>query len=161
MATYKNIYRVAGIGGFYAGLFPNIARNATVNIGEMATYDQLKEFYGKFLPDNIILHTTCGLSAGFCATIVGSPFDVVKSRCMGQPEIYPSLLQGFTKTFKQGGPKAFYAGFVPNFTRLGLWTTILFVTMEQLKRLTIHPDDLPKKNWETYLSYLTLLSIII
>ena len=65
---------------------------------------------------------------------------------MGQPEQYPTLLKGFTKTFKEGGPMGFYKGFVPNFTRLGLWTTILFVTMEQLKRIAIHPDDLKKQH---------------
>jgi len=37
--VYKNIYTNEGPGGFYRGIFPNIMRNAMVNVGEMASYD--------------------------------------------------------------------------------------------------------------------------
>ena len=42
MTVYKDILRNEGFGGFYRGIQPNIIRNAMVNIGEMATYDQFK-----------------------------------------------------------------------------------------------------------------------
>ena len=39
---YKNIYTNEGFNGFYRGIAPNIMRNAMINVGEMASYDQIK-----------------------------------------------------------------------------------------------------------------------
>jgi len=38
---------------------------------------------------------------------------------------------------------AFYNGFIPNFTRLGLWTCVCFVSMEKIKAMLVHEP--PKK----------------
>nr|GMD69290.1 mitochondrial uncoupling protein 1-like [Ipomoea batatas] len=47
---------------------------------------------------------------------------------------YKSTLDCFFKTLKNEGPFAFYKGFLPNFTRLGLWNVIMFLTFERVKR---------------------------
>ena len=36
------------------------------------------------MPDNIGLHFTAGLSAGFAATVLGSPWDVIGTRLMAR-----------------------------------------------------------------------------
>ena len=77
-----------------------------------------------------------GLGAGLCACIVGSPVDVVKSRVMGDSVgAYSGTLDCFVKTLKNDGPMAFYKGFIPNFARLGSWNVVMFLTLEQVKRL--------------------------
>lgn len=41
--AYAKIFKNQGLGGFYAGLGPNMARNAIINAGELATFDQVKQ----------------------------------------------------------------------------------------------------------------------
>ena len=61
---------------------PNIARNCIVNIGEIVVYDVCKEalLSNRILSDGIPCHFTAAVMAGFCATLVASPVDVIKTR---------------------------------------------------------------------------------
>jgi solute carrier family 25 (mitochondrial uncoupling protein), member 8/9 len=129
--------RREGVAALWTGLAPNIARNAIVNATELATYDSFKEmFLAAGMPDNIVTHIGSGLAAGFAAVCVGSPVDVVKSRMMGaKPGKYSNIVDCFVKTATQDGLLAFYKGFVPNFARLGSWNVVMFLTLEQVKKL--------------------------
>ncbi|XP_055479401.1 mitochondrial uncoupling protein 3 isoform X2 [Psammomys obesus] len=85
--------------------------------------------------DNFPCHFVSAFGAGFCATVVASPVDVVKTRYMNAPPgRYRSPLHCMLKTVAREGPTAFYKGFVPSFLRLGAWNVMMFVTYEQLKR---------------------------
>lgn len=88
------------------------------------------------------LHLICGFMAGFVATIVSSPFDVVKTRLMSSPDAYKGVVNCFSRTLKEEGPLAFYKGFIPNVTRIGSWACICFVSMEQIKLLLIGPKEI-------------------
>ncbi|XP_063497457.1 putative mitochondrial transporter UCP3 isoform X3 [Symphalangus syndactylus] len=116
---------------------PNIMRNAIVNCAEVVTYDVLKEKLLDYhlLTDNFPCHFVSAFGAGFCATVVASPVDVVKTRYMNSPPgQYLSPLDCMIKMVAQEGPTAFYKGFTPSFLRLGSWNVVMFVTYEQLKR---------------------------
>jgi solute carrier family 25 uncoupling protein 8/9 len=78
----------------------------------------------------MLVHTISGFTAGFIATIVASPFDVIKTRLMSSPDSYNGVVNCFTRTLSEVGPLAFYNGFIPNFTRLGTWSVTCFVCME-------------------------------
>jgi hypothetical protein len=41
----------------------------------------------------------------------------------------------FIKTAREEGLGAFYKGFIPNFARLGSWNVVMFLTLEQVKKL--------------------------
>nr|XP_045002160.1 mitochondrial uncoupling protein 3 isoform X2 [Jaculus jaculus] len=85
--------------------------------------------------DNFPCHFVSAFGAGFCATVVASPVDVVKTRYMNAPPgRYHSPLHCMLKMVAQEGPTAFYKGFTPSFLRLGAWNVMMFVTYEQLKR---------------------------
>ncbi|GAB1292389.1 Mitochondrial uncoupling protein 3 [Apodemus speciosus] len=125
MDAYRTIAREEGVRGLWKGTWPNITRNAIVNCAEMVTYDIIKE---KLLDSHLF-------TAGFCATVVASPVDVVKTRYMNAPPgRYRSPLHCMLRMVAQEGPTAFYKGFVPSFLRLGAWNVMMFVTYEQLKR---------------------------
>ncbi|KAL3518106.1 hypothetical protein ACH5RR_020695 [Cinchona calisaya] len=134
--AYFSIAKQEGLAALWTGLGPNIARNAIMNAAELASYDHVKETILTFpgFSDNILTHLLAGLGAGFFAVCIGSPVDVVKSRMMGD-SIYKSTLDCFFKTLKNEGPFAFYKGFIPNLGRLGLWNAIMFLTLEQVKKL--------------------------
>lgn len=121
----------------WTGLGPNIARNAIINAAELASYDQVKQTILEIpgFTDNIFTHLLAGLGAGFFAVLIGSPVDVVKSRMMGDSSIYKSTVDCMVKTLNVEGALAFYKGFLPNFGRLGSWNVIMFLTLEQVKKL--------------------------
>ncbi|GAB4860055.1 Mitochondrial uncoupling protein 2 [Ancistrocladus abbreviatus] len=134
--AYMTIARQEGILALWTGIGPNIARNAIVNAAELASYDHVKETILAIpgFTDNAFTHTLAGLGAGFFAVCIGSPVDVVKSRMMGD-STYRSTLDCFIKTLKNEGIFAFYKGFLPNFGRLGSWNVIMFLTLEQVKKI--------------------------
>ena len=74
---------------------------------------------------------TC--DAGFCNLLCFAGDSV------GQ---FSGVLDCFTKTFRNEGLLAFYNGFGPNFARLGSWNVVMFLTVEQVKKLFIPKDAL-------------------
>lgn len=83
--------------------------------------------------DGMPLHFICAFMAGFTATCVGSPFDVVKTRMMNKAVHYNGVLDCVLKTAKAEGPLAFYNGFTANFMRIGSWNIVCFIVLEQVK----------------------------
>ena len=144
--VYKEIMRNEGFAGFYRGIQPNIFRNVCVNDGEMASYDQFKQLFLTYtnIPDRMPLHFICGFLAGFVATVIGSPADVVKTRLMSSPDSYSGVLNCFSRMVAEEGPTAFYKGFVPNFMRLSLWSITCFIAMERLKILFARQKPTPQ-----------------
>ncbi|XP_042066473.1 mitochondrial uncoupling protein 1-like [Salvia splendens] len=136
VSAYSTIVKQEGVKALWTGLGPNVARNAIINAAELASYDQVKETILKIpgFTDNVVTHILSGLGAGFFAVCIGSPVDVVKSRMMGD-SAYKSTLDCFVKTLKNDGPLAFYKGFIPNFGRLGSWNVLMFLTLEQAKKI--------------------------
>ncbi|NWU40241.1 UCP2 protein, partial [Hylia prasina] len=119
------------------GTMPNIARNAIINCGELVTYDLLKDalLQTQLMTDNVPCHFVAAFGAGFCATVVASPVDVVKTRYMNaSPGRYRSALSCLLALLRQDGPAGLYKGFVPSFLRLGSWNVVMFVSYEQLQR---------------------------
>ncbi len=144
--VYKEIMRNEGFAGFYRGIQPNIFRNVCVNVGDMASYDQFKQLFLTYtnIPDRMPLHFICGFLAGFVATVIGSPADVVKTRLMSSPDSYSGVLNCFSRMVAEEGPTAFYKGFVPNFMRLSLWSITCFIAMERLKILFARQKPTPQ-----------------
>lgn len=61
--------------------------------------------------DNFPCHFVSAFGAGFCATVVASPVDVVKTRYMNSlPGQYHSPLDCMLKMLAREGPSAFYKG---------------------------------------------------
>ena len=86
------------------------------------------------MSDGIPCHVFCAGWAGLCATIVGSPMDVMKTRIMQAPKgMYSGFLDAFLSTLRKEGPKSFYKGFVPNACRISGWNIVMFLTLEQVR----------------------------
>lgn len=136
MDAYRTIVREEGVAALWTGLGPNVVRNATINAAELASYDQIKQVLlsSGVVSDGVPCHLAAGFGAGFVATCVGSPVDVVKSRIMGAPPgTYNSMLDAFAKTIARDGPLALYSGFGPNFARIGTYNVVMFLVFEQAK----------------------------
>jgi len=144
--SVRQIVESNGIIGLWRGLVPNIARNATINAVEVTSYDQAKQtlkligFSSKLGRQVLAAFTT-----GFLAACVGSPLDVIKTRVMQGAKgpngelMYTGMLHCFSRMLYEEGVGSFYDAFLLTYLRLGLWNLIMFITLEQLRRLVKQP----------------------
>lgn len=150
--AYRKIIAQEGVLGLWTGYGPNLARNCVVSATELVAYDQAKQiFLSSGFKDDIYTHLLSGLTAGLAATLLGSPVDVVKTRVMsakknatGEAPAFKGPLDCAFKILKTEGPLGFYAGFIPNFARIGSWNIVAFVTLEQLRAVYRSSTPAPK-----------------
>lgn len=85
--AFKEIIARGGVRALWKGSVPNVQRAALVNLGDLTTYDSVKQYILKTtgLPDDHVVHIMSSVCAGFVAAIMGTPADVVKTRIMNQP----------------------------------------------------------------------------
>lgn len=138
----RSIYAETGISGMWRGSGPTIGRATVLAAVEMSSYDEVKS---QLIKNDIIVPGTISgvfitaVASGFFCAVFSSPFDVVKSRVMGQPvdaqgagKLYSGMVDCFTKSVKNEGLFSLWKGFLPNWGRLGPRGVICFITMEQL-----------------------------
>jgi len=139
---FRQIVRDEGVVGLWTGVGPTMGRATALAAAELTTYDEVKlrlRLSGT-LQDGLPLHVSASFFSGFAATLASSPFDVVKSRVMGQPVdasgrglLYRGTLDCLAQLIQNEGARSLYRGFWPNFGRIVPRVTIIFVALEQLK----------------------------
>lgn len=117
------------------GIWPNSFRALLMTSSQLASYDMFKQtMIQRFhAPDNIITHFTSSLAAGFVATTICSPVDVVKTRVMSAGGKI-GILSLLRDTTKREGWIWMFRGWVPSFVRLGPQTIATMVFFEQHKK---------------------------
>merc|ERR1712025_21686 len=125
--AYLTIAKKEGLSeGLYRGLAPNIVRNDVVKESFIAS---------RLLQDGVVCHFSSALVAGFTATLVASPVDVIKTRYMNSSQgQYRNVIHCALRTAKQEGAMAFYKGFTASCMRIVSWNIVLWMTYEQLKK---------------------------
>ena len=140
--AFRTIIREEGVLGLWKGVGPTCGRATVLAAAELASYDEVKQqiLDAGWMREGMPLHFATSTVAGFIATAAASPFDVAKSRVMGQPvgpdgkgQLYSGMFDCLGKTVKSEGPMALWKGFIPNFGRVGPHVIINFVVMEQLR----------------------------
>jgi solute carrier family 25 oxoglutarate transporter 11 len=131
-----------GVTTLWRGLIPHINRAAALSAAQLATNSQakdvLKSSYG--FTDGVPLTFTASLFSGLACTIASCPMDVIKTRMQqmqtinGVPE-YKSGIDCALKTVKGEGPLALFNGFGAFYVKLAPYTTLVFIFMDQLKKI--------------------------
>ncbi|KAM7259792.1 hypothetical protein ACFE04_015533 [Oxalis oulophora] len=132
-----------GVTSLWRGSGLTVNRAMIVTTSQLATYDQVKEaiLAKGALNDGLGLHVTASFTAGFVAAVASNPIDVIKTRVMnmkveaGKLPIYNGAIDCVLKTVKSEGLMALYKGFIPTISRQGPFTVVLFVTLEQVRKL--------------------------
>lgn len=135
--------RQEGITSLWTGSALTVQRAMIVTASQLASYDQFKEsiLSHHLMVDGIGTHVTASFGAGFVAAVASNPVDVIKTRIMnmksdpGQPAPYNGALDCALKTVRAEGPMALYKGFIPTVTRQGPFTVVLFVVLEQVRKI--------------------------
>ncbi|EEH42174.2 uncharacterized protein PADG_06994 [Paracoccidioides brasiliensis Pb18] len=132
--------RMEGASSLFRGLWPNSARAILMNASQLATYDFFKSICMRHfgMSDNINAHFTASLMAGFIATSICSPVDVIKTRIMTASPA-ESKGQGIIGLLKEVVRKEGYSwmfrGWTPSFVRLAPQTIATFLFLEEHKKI--------------------------
>lgn len=132
-----------GVTSLWRGSSLTVNRAMLVTASQLASYDQIKEtiLQKGLMKDGLGTHVTASFAAGFVAAVASNPVDVIKTRVMnmkvepGAAPPYNGALDCALKTVRAEGPMALYKGFIPTISRQGPFTIVLFVTLEQVRKL--------------------------
>ncbi|KAH7398890.1 mitochondrial carrier domain-containing protein [Phaeosphaeria sp. MPI-PUGE-AT-0046c] len=148
--NYKNaidgVIRMAreeGVGSLWKGVWPNSSRAVLMTVGQLATYDGFKRTLLQYTPlkDGLSTHFTASFLAGFVATTICSPVDVIKTRVMSSNE-HHNIMRLVTDITKTEGIRWMFKGWVPSFIRVGPHTILTFLFLEQHKKMYRQFKDL-------------------
>eukprot|EP00043_Microstomoeca_roanoka_P006969 m.67602 g.67602 ORF g.67602 m.67602 type:complete len:299 (-) comp13639_c0_seq2:98-994(-) len=145
---FRTIVRQEGVLGLWKGSGPTMGRATVLAAVELSSYDEIKKQLisrGWVQPNTISGVLTTAMATGLVCALTSSPFDVVKSRVMGQPIgangkglYYSGMIDCFVKSVRNEGILSLYKGFFPNWGRLGPRAVICFVVMETLNEWLRH-----------------------
>ncbi|KAJ0233405.1 Mitochondrial uncoupling protein 5 [Hirschfeldia incana] len=135
--------RGEGVTSLWRGSSMTINRAMLVTASQLATYDSVKETILEkgVMRDGLGTHVTSSFAAGFVASVASNPVDVIKTRVMnmkveaGKTAPYKGAVDCALKTVRAEGIMALYKGFLPTVSRQAPFTVIMFVTLEQVKKV--------------------------
>ncbi|KAJ2682775.1 hypothetical protein GGH99_004605, partial [Coemansia sp. RSA 1285] len=116
MGAAKEIWRSGGLRGFFVGAVPTAIRDAPYAGLYMLMYEAIKSKERDFaLKRSVDLAETtvtmvAGVLAGLSASYLTQPFDLVKTRMQLRPIEYPTVLQSFSKIFREESFVGFFRG---------------------------------------------------
>ena len=118
----------------YKGAAPSIQRSMCVTVGELSSYNIIRDKIEAAFPGRHPLATTvpASLGAGLCATLLSNPADVVKTHMMHNPDAYSSSLQAYRTLYRRHGLRVFGRGLLQSWVRLGPWSMVYWMTYESL-----------------------------
>lgn len=144
--NYKNaidglvrMTREEGWRALFRGVGANSMRALLMTASQLASYDSFKRVLLEktSLQDNLTTHFSASFLAGFVATTVCSPVDVIKTRVMSA-HTKEGLLVLLREWVANEGIWWIFKGWVPSFVRLGPHTIATFLFLEQHKKIYRH-----------------------
>ncbi|KAF1821041.1 mitochondrial carrier [Dissoconium aciculare CBS 342.82] len=141
--NYKNavdgllrMVREEGYSSLVRGVWPNSARAVLMTASQLASYDIFKVqiLQCTTLGDGLSTHFLASFLAGFVATTVCSPMDVIKTRVMSA-KTNEGIFSMMTRITAAEGFGWMWKGWVPSFMRLGPHTIATFIFLEQHKKI--------------------------
>ena len=128
--------REEGVASLFRGVWPNSTRAVLMTASQLASYDVFKRelLEQLHMKDNLVTHFTASFMAGFVATTVCSPVDVIKTRVMSA-QAKEGIISLVTRITANEGFMWMFKGWVPSFVRLGPHTIATFMFLEQHKKI--------------------------
>jgi dicarboxylate transporter 10 len=130
------MFREEGPSSIFRGVGANSARAVLMTASQLASYDVFKGWIlsNRVYPmrDSLLTHFTASLAAGFVATSVCSPVDVIKTRVMSAAGKV-NIIQLLRDATRHEGYLWMLRGWVPSFIRLGPQTIFTMMFFEQHK----------------------------
>lgn len=136
------IYSTEGLKGLTCGLMATLARDAPYSGLYLMFYTQLKNNFipridtttGTSLSGGPVCHFACGITAGFLASLVTHPADVVKTKMQIQPQVYSNISRTVRLILVRSGPRGFLVGFAPRMLRRALMSALAWTVYEEIMK---------------------------
>ncbi|KAK9863634.1 hypothetical protein WJX84_011828 [Apatococcus fuscideae] len=135
----RHVIKNEGLSGLWNGTAPSMTRAAVLTAAQCATYDEVKKAWKRLTgwEDAFPTHLASSLATGLVTTTITAPVDVVKTHMfMGGVHKGQSVLQCAAAIVKRDGMRGLLRGWTAQYVRLGPQTTVIFVVMEPLRKLS-------------------------
>jgi len=136
----SRIIREEGITTLWRGSAPTVYRAMAMNVGMLATYDQVKETLTPVLGTGMVLNMSSSATAGVVAATLTLPFDMLKTRIQKQvagPDgtlPYKNTLDCARQILAKEGPMAFYKGWMTFCIRVAPHAIVTLLTMDTMNK---------------------------
>ena len=130
----KDIFAREGLSGFFRGFGATAFRDAPHAGIYVVFYERLRGQLSSSLLNPLFVNITSGLLAGFAATAVTHPFDLLKTRVQLDPARYPNFLRALLTVSREEGLRGFASGFATRVTRKTLGSAITWTVYEEFSR---------------------------
>ena len=148
MHAFSSIAREEGVNAFWRGCLPNVQRATVVNGAGIAAYDHSKQTAIAVLGegDSLSARFLAALTGGVITSLVGCPFDVIKTRLMNQggfgagqqkAELYSGFLECAWSIVRVEGIFALWKGLLPVYCRQAPFNLLNYLILEQLTTLVL------------------------
>ncbi|KAJ1807804.1 hypothetical protein LPJ56_004840 [Coemansia sp. RSA 2599] len=136
----REIWKMGGLRAFFIGAVPTAIRDAPYAGLYMLLYEAIKhkersvaEARQLVLPEATVT-MVAGVMAGLTASYITQPFDMVKTRMQLRPAEYTSVMQSFTKIFREESFFGFFRGISLRVLRKGIQASLVFTLYEWVLR---------------------------
>ena len=149
LEAFRAVLRDEGVGAFWRGTLPNVQRATVVNGAGIAAYDHSKQAAVAMLGegDSLAARFVAALAGGVVTSLVGCPFDVLKTRMMNQAAAaataasaagaaapYSSTWSCLVATVRVEGVLALWKGLLPVYCRQAPFNMLNYLIMEALTK---------------------------
>lgn len=137
LASTKSVLAEGGVKGLWRGSGPSMARASVLTASQCATYDEIKQAIMRLtsVGDHFGTHIASSMVTGLVTTTATAPVDVIKTHMFVGGNHYTGPLQCAQDIVKREGARGLLRGWTAQYVRLGPQTTVIFVVMEELRKL--------------------------
>ena len=144
--TLAGIVRADGPRGLFRGLSAFAPRVIVASAVQLSTYDTVKEsLMGRLrLNDNVGLHAASSMVTGVAVVLAMQPFDFAATRLVNSLSaaeqgaagaVFTGPVDVIRQTVATEGVLGVYKGVTANYLRFGPYCVLVFIFVEQLRRL--------------------------
>lgn len=135
--AFKSIWKQEGGKGLYSGLLATVARDAPFSGLYLMFYTQIKRKARNTLQVGELSsgqNFLCGIMAGFLASVITQPADVVKTRLQINPYKYSSNTHALICVLKDNGIGGLFRGLIPRTIRRTFMAAMAWTVYEEVIR---------------------------
>lgn len=143
--SVKVIAAEEGISSFWKGIGAAWLREASYTSLRLGLYDPIKKVMGVTPDSHFLLKFTAGSLAGGLGSVVGNPFDVLKTRMMAaEGKEPPAIGKAASELYAAQGISGFYRGIEANIMRAMVLNGTKMACYDQIKGMITSSGIVPK-----------------
>jgi len=142
--TVQTILKEEGLSAFWKGIGAAWLREASYTSLRLGLYSPIKKMMGVNNQSSFFLKFSAGSAAGAIGSVVGNPFDVIKTRMMAsEGKIAPSFLSTIKEIYQNNRLPGFYKGLQANVMRACVLNGTKMACYDQIKYAIIKSGIIP------------------